>query len=249
MNQPAKTPGGALPPDLSSRWYNASDYAPGDPWRDFDPARTALVLVDLINWQTDPDGPSIGSIRAAGHGDRADYLLRRCAELIFPNLRALLPAARRAGVRVVHARLASRHPDCADIVPALRPYVRAARASDGSPAAAPIAEVGDEPGDLSVVKSGSGAFGGTELDFLLRREGIDTILYAGVVTTACVLLSVAGGIRPRLSSISAVRLHRRALRSRPGGRRTADRHLSCGGGLDRRRARRAGGLLPCPMIS
>ena len=169
--------GGMLPPDLSAHWYNADDFAPGESWRAFDPARTALVLVDLINWQVDP----------------ADHLLARFADTIGPNLELLLPAARRAGVRVVHARLASRHPDYGDIVPALRPYVQAAGAYDGSLAAMPIAEVGDEPGDLSVVKSGSGAFGGTELDFLLRREGIDTILYAGVVTTACVLLSVAAG--------------------------------------------------------
>jgi nicotinamidase-related amidase len=185
--------GDMLPPDLSAHWYNAGAFTPGDPWRGFDPARTALVLVDLINWQVDPDGPSIGAMRAAGHDARADYLLGRFADIIAPNLKLLLPAARRAGVRVVHARLASRHPDYADIVPALRPYVKAAAAFDGSHAAAPIAEVGDAPGDLSVVKSGSGAFGGTELDFLLRRAGIDTILYAGVVTTACVLLSAAAG--------------------------------------------------------
>lgn len=193
MTSSAGAAGDMLPPDLSAHWYNAADFAPGDPWRGFDPCRTALVLVDLINWQVDPDGPSIGAMRAAGHDERADYLLGRFADVIAPNLKSLLPAARRAGVRVVHARLASRHPDYADIVPALRPYVKAAGARDGSPAAAPIAEVGDEPGDLSVVKSGSGAFGGTELDFLLRRERIDTILYAGVVTTACVLLSVAAG--------------------------------------------------------
>lgn len=193
MYQSAGTIGGMLPSGLSAHWYNAADFAPGNPWNGFAPARTALVLVDLINWQVDPDGPSIAAMRAAGHDDRADHLLARFADTIAPNLALLLPAARRAGVRVVHARLASRHPDYADVVPALRPYVKAAGALDGSPGAAPIAEVGDEPGDLSIVKSGSGAFGGTELDFLLRREGIDTILYAGVVTTACVLLSVAAG--------------------------------------------------------
>lgn len=193
MDQSAGAAGGMLPPDLSAHWYNAKRFSPGDPWGDFDPARTALVLVDLINWQIDPAGPSIAAMRAAGHDARADYLLGRFADVIAPNLKLLLPAARLAGVRIVHARLASRHPNYADIVPALRPYVRAAGAHDGSLAAAPIAEVGDAPGDLSIVKSGSGAFGGTELDFLLRREGIDTILYAGVVTTACVLLSVAAG--------------------------------------------------------
>lgn len=185
--------GGLLPPDLSAHWFNAEEFVPGEPWKAFDPARTALVLVDLINWQVDPAGPSIAAIRAAGHPERADYLLERFAHTIRPNLELLLPGARRAGVRIVHARLASRHPHYADIVPALRPYVKAAAARDGSLAAAPIAEVGEESGDLSVVKRGSGAFGGTELDFLLRREGIDTILYAGVVTTACVLLSVAAG--------------------------------------------------------
>ena len=176
MDQSAGTIGGMLPSGLSAHWYNADASTPGNSWHGFDPARTALVLVNLINWQVDPDGPSIAAMRAAGHDDRADHLLARFADTIAPNLALLLPAARRAGVRVVHARPASRHPDYADVVPALRPYVKAAGALDGSPGAAPIAEVG-----------------GTELDFLLRREGIDTILYAGVVTTACVLLSVAAG--------------------------------------------------------
>ncbi len=193
MTSEAKTQAALLPPGLSAHWYNDRRFVAGEPWQSFDPARTALVLVDLINWQVSPDGPSIAAMRAAGHDSNADYLLGRFADVIGPNLKTLLPAARRAGIRIVHARLASRHPDCRDIVPALRPYVQAAGAIDGTRAAEPIAEVGNEPGDLSVVKSGSGAFGGTELDFLLRREGVDTILYAGVVTTACVLLSVAAG--------------------------------------------------------
>ena len=102
-------------------------------------------------------------------------------------------AARKAGVQIVHAKLASRHPDYADIVPWLRPYVRDAAAMEGSWGAAVLPELGEEPGDLSVIKTGSGAFGGSDLDFLLRRLGIDTVLYAGVVTNACVMLSVAGG--------------------------------------------------------
>src|SRR6185436_19871800 len=59
--------------------------------------------------------------------------------------------------------------------------------------AEPVPETEPEPGDLTVVKSGSGAFTGSDLDLLLRRLKIDTILYAGVVTNACVLLTVASG--------------------------------------------------------
>ncbi len=41
--------------------------------------------------------------------------------------------------------------------------------------------------------AGSGAFAGSDLDFILKRLGIDTLIYAGVVTNACVMLSVASG--------------------------------------------------------
>ena len=182
-----------LPAGLSRHWYNAPDYVPGDPWRSFEPRRVALVLVDLIDWQVDPAGPSIAAMREAGLDEGADHLIRRYTEVIVPNLRILLPAARAAGVQVVHARLASRHEDFGDIVPALRPYVRAAGARAQSAAAAVPVAIGEVPGDLTVFKTGSGAFAGTELDLLLRRLAIDTLLYAGVVTNACVLLSVAAG--------------------------------------------------------
>lgn len=183
----------ALPSSMSSRWYNDPDYDPADPWKSLNPARSALVLIDLINWQADPDGASIRSIREAGLNKRADHLTARCAQVLLPGLRKVLRAARDAGVLVVHARLASRHPDYQDIVPALQPYVRAARAQEGSWECRPLPELGQETGDLSVVKTGSGAFTGSDLDFLLRRLNIDTLLYAGVVTNACVMLSVAGG--------------------------------------------------------
>lgn len=184
----------ALPLSLMDRWYNAPRYDPQNPWLDFDPKRAALILVDLINWQVDADGGSIRSIRAAGLEQGADHLVARCEEMVLPNLRKLIPAAREAGIQIVHARLASRHPDYRDMVPAMRSYARAADAQDGSVACEVLPSIGGmDPRDLSVVKTASGAFTGTDLDFLLRRLEIDTLLHVGVVTDACVLLSVAGG--------------------------------------------------------
>ena len=185
--------GGVLPSSQMDHWYNAPRYDAQDPWQGFDPGRAALILVDLINWQVDADGASIRAVRAAGLNGEADYLVSRCKETLLPNLGRLAAAARKAGARIVHARLASRHPDYQDIVPALRPYARAAGARDGTAACEPLPILGADASDLSVIKTGSGAFGGSELDFLLRRQGIDTLLYAGVLTDACVLLSVAGG--------------------------------------------------------
>jgi biuret amidohydrolase len=79
------------------------------------------------------------------------------------------------------------------IVPALRPYVRAAGALDGSWGAEPLSQLGPAADDLSVVKTGSGAFTGSDLDAILRRLAVRTILYAGVVTSACVLLTACVG--------------------------------------------------------
>jgi biuret amidohydrolase len=182
-----------LPSSLLSRWYNADDYSSEDRWKGFDPAGSALVLIDLINWQAHPQGASIQSIRNAGAHHHADYLTQRCSEILLPNLQAVLRAARAAGVQVIHARLASRHPSYRDIVPALQPYVRAAAAMDGTWETEVLTELGKDPRDLSVVKTGSGAFTGSGLDLLLRRFSISTVLYAGVVTNACVMLTVAAG--------------------------------------------------------
>ncbi|WP_409464929.1 cysteine hydrolase family protein [Amycolatopsis sp. GA6-003] len=176
---------GLLPDSLRGRWYNSPAFDPDDPWAGFAPHRTAVVLVDLINWQAHPDGFS--SRTASG-----DYKTTRCADVVVPALSRVLPAARTAGAAIVHSRLASRAADYADIVPALREYVRAAGALEGRWAAEPLDGL-HEPGDLLVTKSGSGAFGSSDLDQVLRNLGVRTVLYAGVVTDRCVLLTAAGG--------------------------------------------------------
>lgn len=195
---PMRVPKPTQPPSLLSsslraHWYNSKDYSAEARWKVFDPSRAALVLVDLINWQAHRNGASLRALREAGAGALADHLLERCEKTVIPNLCKVLPVARSKGVKVVHARLASRHPDFTDIVPALRPYVRAAGARDGSWGTDVLSELGPATGDLSVVKTGSGAFTSSDLDTLLRRFDVDTVLYAGVVTSACVMLTAAAG--------------------------------------------------------
>lgn len=180
-----------LPSDMQTRWYNSAQFVPEDPWAGLDPAATALVLVDMINWQAHPQGTSIAALRAAGADGEADHLLRRCESIVLPRLLSVLAAARPAGVAVVHARLASRSPDYTDVVPAFQPYLRGARAMDGAWETEPLEGLW-QPGDLSVVKHGSGAFA-SDLDSVLRNRAVHTVLYAGVLTNACVMLSAAAG--------------------------------------------------------
>lgn len=181
-----------LPETMRGRWYNSDRFDPDDAWVGFAPKSTAIVLVDMINWQAHPDGATIRALFQAGSDDGARHILQRCETVVMPALRSVLDAARAVGARVVHARLASRSADYSDIVPSMQPYLRAAEAIEGS-WGTQVLDGLEDPRDISVVKSASGAYNSSDLDQVLRNLGIRTVLYAGVVTNACVLLTVAAG--------------------------------------------------------
>lgn len=181
-----------LSPKLSTHWYNSTRFDPNDKWADFDPQTTAIVLVDLINWQAHRDGFSVQAAIEAGRAAAAEYKITRCETLVVPTLLPLLDVARSAGAKVVHVRLASRSPDCDDIVPAMREYVRCGDAQDGCWGARALPGLMADT-DISITKSASGAFNSSDLDGVLRNVGAKTVMYSGVVTDLCVLLTAAGG--------------------------------------------------------
>jgi nicotinamidase-related amidase len=110
-------------------------------------------------------------------------LATEARRVALPNIVRLLPAARVAGVRVVHC-LVQRRPDGlggnhnakifaighgqVDITP-------------GTPGAAVLPELGPEPTDLVLSRwHGVGPMGGTDLDAVLRNLGVTTIVVVGV---------------------------------------------------------------------
>src|ERR1700756_2099093 len=110
-------------------------------------------------------------------------LAEEARRVALPNLVRLLPAARAAGVGVVHC-LVQRRPDGlgsnhnakifslgrgeVDIVP-------------GTQGAAVLPELGPEPTDLVLTRwHGVGPMGGTDLDAVLRNLGVSTIVVVGV---------------------------------------------------------------------
>lgn len=177
---------------LSTRWYNSRHFDPNDKWAGFEPKSSAIVLVDMINWQAHRDGATALFVRENGLTDQIDYFVRRCERLVVPALARVLATARRIGLKVVHARLASRSEDYADMVPAFQSYARAAEAFEGSWSASVVDGLYN-PSDISVIKSASGAYNSSDLDRVFSNLGIRTVFYSGVVTDACVLLTAAAG--------------------------------------------------------
>jgi nicotinamidase-related amidase len=155
----------------------------------FEPARTALVIIDMQRDFLEP-----GGFGAALGNDVG--LLRRAIE----PTRRLLAAARQAGLLVIHTREGHR-PDLADLPPAKRArggftvgigdvgpmgriLVRGQPGHDIIPELYPIV------GEPVIDKPGKGAFFATDLHAILQSRNIARLLVAGVTTEVCVSTTV-----------------------------------------------------------
>ncbi|WP_354702464.1 isochorismatase family cysteine hydrolase [Paraconexibacter sp. AEG42_29] len=166
---------------------------PAQPYEfDFDPATTALVVIDMQRDFLQPGG--FGELL----GNDVSLLAR-----VVPPLQLVLAAARAAGMLVVHTREGHR-PDLADCPPAKlargrgavtigspgpkgRILVRGEEGHDIVPELAPIA------GEVVLDKPGKGAFYATDLELLLRNRAITHLIVTGVTTEVCVHTTVREG--------------------------------------------------------
>ena len=154
-----------------------------------DTGRMALVIIDMQRDFLEPGG--FGA--ALGN----DVSLLKAA--VGP-CRAVLAAARNAGILVIHTREGHR-PDLTDAPPlkvergdpAMRigaPGPMGRILVRGEPGHDIIAELYPAAGEPVIDKPGKGAFYQTDLDLMLRTRGIDTLLVCGVTTEVCVNTTV-----------------------------------------------------------
>ncbi|GAC1386810.1 MAG: cysteine hydrolase [Marmoricola sp.] len=150
-----------------------------------DPGHTALVVVDMQRDFCTPGGAF----------DRLGIDVSMYPSMV-PRLVRLVEGGRAAGVRIVFV-LMTVLPGRASESPAqirfnLRMHLdQAAGAAlsytaDGSEGQQLIAEFPAEDGDLIVKKYRSSGFWGTNLDMLLRSNGIQSVVVAGCTTEGCV---------------------------------------------------------------
>ena len=151
-----------------------------------EPSHTALVIVDMQRDFIEPDG-AFGLMGV----DLSMYRESR------PRLHELLKSARENGVLVVHIQntsLPGRASDSpahirfnlrmhADVRSGAEPLTYTRPGTPGYAFVDELAPVGDE---LVVHKYRSSAFWGTNLDLLLRSNGIETVIVTGATTEGCV---------------------------------------------------------------
>jgi nicotinamidase-related amidase len=114
-------------------------------------------------------------------------LAEEARRVALPNIVRLLPAARAAGVRVVHC-LVQKRPDGLGSNHNAKIFAIGRRSgrdqvdiTPGTPGAALLPELGPEPTDLVLSRwHGVGPMGGTDLDAVLRNLGVSTVVVVGV---------------------------------------------------------------------
>ncbi len=151
--------------------------APG--WRPDPRHRLALLLVDVDNAFFDPRG--------------AFYFPG--VETVLDPLRELLASARAGGRLVVHAR-ERHHPGLTDFEGQKLPAHCVGDDFD----ALPFPGFEEKPGEPVIFKRRYSAFFATELVLLLREQGTEQVIVAGVKTNVCIRATVqdafAHGFQP-----------------------------------------------------
>jgi biuret amidohydrolase len=156
----------------------------------FDPSRTAVVVIDMINHQLDPARGMLASLRSGGAS--VDYFVERVRNQVVPNHQELLDACRGHGVCVAYTCIGGFRRDGSDLGPNVRTISSWGTRADTDDCAV-ISDLAPEPGDISVIKTGSGSFTTSALDSHLRNMGIESVLYTGVITNGCVMLTATAG--------------------------------------------------------
>ncbi|HKX75966.1 MAG TPA: isochorismatase family cysteine hydrolase [Acidimicrobiia bacterium] len=130
---------------------------------DFDPDRTAVLVIDMLNDFLEPEG--------------AMPLLE--GRRLYEPIRRLLNVARQVGSPVIWI--------CDEHLPSDREFEkRSVHCLQGSWGAQIVPDLGPDEEELRIPKTRYSGFFETDLDQRLRELGVDHLILTGVVTNICV---------------------------------------------------------------
>jgi nicotinamidase-related amidase len=153
------------------------------------PPSTALMIIDMQYLSACRTTGMGRWLNDNGRADEGRYRFDRIEQLLVPNIRTLLSFFREHRLQVVHVVLASQMEGARDVVAHSRVHEAEFGNEPGRIETQILDELAPTPNEPVVQKLSASAFNSSNIDFLLRSLGIDTVVVAGVSTSQCVGLT------------------------------------------------------------
>lgn len=149
-----------------------------------DPARTALLVIDIQNTYLEPKETPEETARWQPFFDRM-------RQTVIPNTRQLIDACRTSGIEIIFARIACHKTDGRDrSLSQKKPgfnYLLLPKDEEGSQI---VPELAPEADDIVILKTTDSALTGSNLRLMLRNMEITDVIVAGIFTDQCISSTV-----------------------------------------------------------
>jgi ureidoacrylate peracid hydrolase len=151
---------------------------------EIEPKHTALLFVDVQNYNCTWDGSEYAHLSAAEKEQRYGYFFRMLKESALPNMVRLQQACRLAGIEVTYTVIESLTADGRDR--SLDYKITGFNVPKGSPDAKMVKELAPAADEILFPKTSSSVFISTNIDYVLRNLGTRYLIIAGCLTDQCV---------------------------------------------------------------
>ncbi len=180
---------------MAGNWRDGvEDWPRALPEFNINPDTTALIIVDVQNYDS-KRGYGLANVTKEKYPEMYNYFYDRVDELVLPNCKRLLDYFREHNYRVLYLTIGPELADGSD-------YFTPRRAKDqrqqkktgkrtlfykGTFEHTVVDELQPRENELVINKTTASAFNSTGIDGTLRKMGIESIVFAGVLTNSCVL--------------------------------------------------------------
>jgi ureidoacrylate peracid hydrolase len=151
---------------------------------EIEPARTALLFVDVQKYNCTWGGGEYAHLSQAEKESRYGYFFRTLKERALPNMVLLQQACRRAGIEVTYTLIESMTAEGRDR--SLDYKITGFNVPKGSPDAKMVDELTPTDDEIVFPKTSSSVFISTNIDYVLRNLGTQYLIIAGCLTDQCV---------------------------------------------------------------
>jgi len=149
-----------------------------------EPKHTALLIVDVQNYNCSPEGGEYAHLDAAEKEWRYGYFFRTLNGSALPNMVRLQQACRRAGIEVTYTVVESMTADGRDR--SLDYKITGFHVPKGSPDARMVSGLAPRGDEMVFPKTSSSVFISTNMNYVLRNLGTKYLIIVGCLTDQCV---------------------------------------------------------------